>query len=270
MSNPRPRQVPSFEVHEFQPRSSEYCVVIPILNENGRIIRQLQRMQDVDGLPDVIIADGGSTDGSTDHAALAALGVNTLLIKTGPGRLSAQLRMGFAFALDRGYAGIVTIDGNDKDGVAAIPGFVGEMRKGLDFIQGSRFIPGGVEENTPRVRRMAIRLVHAPVVSRAAGFRYTDTTNGFRGHSRRLLEHPEVQPFREVFSDYELLPYLAVRAAKTGMHVAELPVRRSYPADSPPPTKISKIGGNVQLLRDLWEIWRGRYNPQRASDGLGA
>ena len=48
--------------------------------------------------------DGGSTDGSTDHEKLKSLGVNTLLTKTGPGKLGAQMRMAFGWALDRGYA----------------------------------------------------------------------------------------------------------------------------------------------------------------------
>jgi dolichol-phosphate mannosyltransferase len=237
------------------------CVVIPVLNENGRISSQLDRMRQVAGMPDVILADGGSSDGSTEADLLAVAGVNTILVKTGPGRLSAQLRMGFAYALDRGYDGIITVDGNNKDGVAAVPQFVTELGRGMDFVQGSRFVPGGVEENTPRLRRLAIRFIHAPIVSRAAGFRYTDTTNGFRGHSRRLLEHPAVQPFRNEFSDYALLPYLAVRAAQVGLNVAEIPVRRSYPPDVAPPTKITKFGGHGQLLRDLWMVWRGLLDP---------
>ena len=51
-------------------------------------------------------------------------GVRGLLVKTGPGKLSAQLRCGYAFAMDQGYEGVVTIDGNDKDDPEAIPRFV--------------------------------------------------------------------------------------------------------------------------------------------------
>ena len=118
--------------------------------------------------------------------------MNVALVKTGPGRLSAQLRMGYAFALMRGYDGVVTIDGNGKDGFDAIPAFLAALDAGYGFVQGSRYVPGGVAERTPLDRAIAVRLIHAPLVSLAAGFRYTDSTNGFRGMSAALLRDPRV------------------------------------------------------------------------------
>lgn len=69
----------------------------------------------IDNIADILIVDGGSTDGSLELVSLQAKGVRSLLVKTGVGKLSAQLRCAYAFALDQGYAGIVSIDGNDKD-----------------------------------------------------------------------------------------------------------------------------------------------------------
>ena len=137
----RSRQVPAYEVRCLVPKSTRYCVGLLVLNENGRLHRQLGRMRDVAGLPDVLIADGGSDDGSVDPDQLRELGVSTLLIKTGPGALSAQMRMLFAFALDEGYEGIITMDGNGKDGVEAIPEFVAALTEGYDFVQGSGMSP---------------------------------------------------------------------------------------------------------------------------------
>src|SRR5262249_40000017 len=155
-------------------------VVIPVINEGERIERLLGRMlaAGVQRLADVIVIDGGSSDGSLDGAA--GRGVSALLVKTGPGRLSAQLRCAYWHALDRGYHGVVTIDGNDKDDPAAIPRFFAALEGGVDFAQGSRFIEGGFAENTPALREVAIRLVHAPLLRWASGFRWTDTTQGFR------------------------------------------------------------------------------------------
>jgi dolichol-phosphate mannosyltransferase len=80
---------------------------------------------------DVIVCDGGSTDGSNDAALLSRHGVRTLLNKTGPGKLSAQLRVLFAYAVEQGYAGMVMIDGNGKDGVEAIPQFLDALSAGV-------------------------------------------------------------------------------------------------------------------------------------------
>ena len=256
-----PRQVPALTAAEFAPRAADYCVCVFVINENGKLHKQLAAMLPHSAGVDVVIADGGSTDGSTDPDKLRSLGVNTLLTKTGPGKLGAQMRMAFAWALDRGYRGVVCIDGNGKDGPDAIPRFVEKLEAGFDHVQGSRFLPGGVSENLPRSRWLGVKLLHAPLISLASRFRYTDTTNGFRGYSRRLLEDARVAALRDVFVGYELHYYLAIRAARLGLRVCEIPVARRYPAHGPTPTKISPVRGNLRVLRCLFAACLGMYNP---------
>ena len=243
-------------------RRHRYCVVIPVINEGERISRLLGRMRtlDLSALVDVLLIDGGSTDGSLDPDRLKALGVAGLLVKTGAGKLGAQLRCAYAFALGAGHEGIITIDGNDKDDPDAIPAFVAALDEGYDFVQGSRYVPGGLAENTPLLRDLAIRLVHAPLASLSAGFRWTDTTQGFRGYSRRMLLDPNIAPFREVFMGYELLVYLSCRVPRLGYRCIELPTARRYPPGDVP-TKISSIRGNLAVLGALLRAAAGRYNP---------
>ncbi len=257
-------QVPAAEVHELAPRASRYCILIPVLDEGERIRRQLVAMQHSGAGADVIITDGGSTDGSMNLEFLRQHGVRALLIKRGPGRVGAQLRIGFAYCLRQGYEGIVTIDGNGKDGVEALASFLEALDQGYDFVQGSRFAPGGKAINTPWRRLLAIWLLHAPAVSLAARHRYHDTTNGFRAYSRKLLLHPAVQPFRNVFTHYEILWYLSARAPRTGHRVCELPVVRRYPDRGPTPTKITAFKGTGRLLSELWALVRGLYAPPDA------
>jgi glycosyltransferase involved in cell wall biosynthesis len=253
--------VPDYREDVFAPRRADYCVCVFVLNEGEKLGKQLARMRPFLGGVDLVIADGGSTDGGTDPDRLRAAGVNTLLTKTGPGRLGAQMRIAFAWALGRGYRGVVTIDGNNKDGPEAIPAFVAALEGGCDHVQGSRFVRGGVSEHLPFSRWAGVRFVHAPLISAAAGFRYTDTTNGFRGYSRRLLTDPRVAVFRDVFVGYELHYYLAVRAARLGFRVREIPVARRYPATGPVPTKISPVRGNLRVLGCLFAACLGLYDP---------
>ena len=254
-------QVPETRVVELAPRSSDLCVVVPVIDEGERLLDQLRRMADLPERLDVVLADGGSTDGSTEPGRLGSLGVRTLLVKSGGPALSAQLRMAFAWGLGEGYAGFVTIDGNGKDGVEAIPRFAEALRRGADFVQGSRYLEGGVEENTPLDRALAVRWLHAPLLSLAAGRRYTDTTNGFRGFSARLLKDGRVRPFRDVFDTYNLHYYLAIRAPRLGLRVEELPVRRVYPSRGHTPTKISGLGSRLHILKLLLLAVAGRYDP---------
>lgn len=257
------REVPSHDVVPLAPRHSRYAVCLFVINEAERLHRQLAKMQAVDHGLDIVLADGGSSDGSTDPARLAAAGVRALLVKRGPGRLSAQMRMGLAWCLDEGYDGVIVMDGNDKDDPEALPRFADRLAAGCDHVQGSRYVPGGRAINTPLSRHLAVTLLHAPAVSLAAGRRYTDTTNGFRGYSRRLLEDPRVQPFRDVFTGYELHYYLAIRAARLGLRVAEIPVTRAYPAHGGVPTKIRGLRGNTLILTTLARACLGAFDPPR-------
>jgi dolichol-phosphate mannosyltransferase len=257
-------QVPAFDTRFWSGRRHPWYVVIPVINEGERIGQLLDRMKTlgIADQADILIVDGGSTDGSLKPDILQTQEVRGLLVKTGPGKLSAQLRCAYAFALDQGYAGIVTIDGNDKDDPEDIPGFIDALQNGVDFVQASRYLPGGVgEKNTPRLREFAIRWLHAPLLSLFSGFHWTDTTQGFRAYSRRLLLDPKIAPFRDLFSTYELLAYLSYRAPKLGYCCIELPTIRRYPATGQVPTKISSIKGNLSVLAILINACRRQYNP---------
>jgi glycosyltransferase involved in cell wall biosynthesis len=257
-------QVPAFHVLDLGTKRSRVLVCVPVINEGQRIRRQLERMRPVARDFDVVIADGGSTDGSLAEPLMRELGVRAVLTKTGPGRLSAQMRMALAWGLEQGYEGFVFVDGNDKDDTSAIPRFAADLLAGWDHVQGSRYVPGGVAINTPRSRHWGVKLLHAPLISLAARFRYTDTTNGFRGYSARFLADPRVQPFRDVFQAYELHYYLAIRAARLGFRVAEVPVTRAYPAGEKTPTKISPLRGNWRVLMTLLRAVFVGYDPPRA------
>lgn len=254
-------QLPKFEIHEFRKKSTKYCICIPVLNEGENIKKQLQKMLPYSKMADIIIADWGSTDGSTDKKSLKKMNIRTLLTMKSPGRQGTQLRMGFAYAIKQGYQGIIQIDGNNKDGVEAIPNFIEALDEGFDYVQGSRFIKGGKAINTPPMRYLAVRFLAAPVLSLGALFWYTDVTNGFRGYSKKYLLHPKVQPFRDIFVQYEFNMYLTVRANQLGLKTKEIPVSRIYPKGKVH-TKISFLKGNLDFLLAQIKAASGFYNPK--------
>lgn len=262
MNKNKEMSIPKYSKKEYSKKNNEYCVLIPIINEGKKIENELTTAykNNIHKIVDIIICDGGSTDGSTKDAKLKKLGVNTLLIKEDVGKQGAQLRMGFSFALNRGYKGIITIDGNNKDSIEDIPKFIEKLEAGYDFIQGSRFIKGGVAINTPLVRNIAVRLIHAPIISLTAGEKFTDTTNNFRAYSKKYLTHKNVNIFRDIFQTYELLAYLSVRASQLGLKTCEVPVRREYPKKGKTPTKISPFKGNLELFKILFKNAFRKYN----------
>lgn len=93
------------------------CSSHPYYNEGDRIVKELQRAKkhNVSDYADIVICDGGSSDGCTKESRLRRLDVNTLLVKKDTSKQGVQLRMGIWWALQRGYKGVITIDGNNKE-----------------------------------------------------------------------------------------------------------------------------------------------------------
>ena len=253
--------VPDFISKEYRKKESKYCLCIPVINEGEKIKKELIRAKEagVNKVVDIIICDGDSSDGSLDDDLMLELQVNTVLVKKSYGKQGAQLRMGFYWCLNRGYEGIITIDGNNKDSIEDVYKFVQKLEEGYDFVQGSRFIKGGKAINTPLFRLLSVKLIHAPIISLTAGKKFTDTTNNFRAYSKKYLIDKRVFPLRDIFVSYELLAYLSVRASQLGMKVCEIPVTRKYPKKGKTPTKISFFKGNWELFKILVNNLFGKY-----------
>lgn len=256
--------IPKFSKHRIREKKRSYCLVVPVINEGERINRLIKRIYDnnIFEFVDTVIVDGGSDDGSLDLNILNTYNVTALLVKKDSGKLSAQLRCAYSFAMIEGYKGVITIDGNDKDDPKSIPDFVEKLNDGFDFIQASRFIKGGVSKNLPLSRYLAVRMIHAPLLSFFSGFFWTDTTQGFRGYSRKILLDSKVAPFRKIFMNYELLAYLSYRVPKLGYRCIEIPTSRKYPKGKTP-TKISSFSGNTSVLISLLKACLGIYNPTK-------
>ncbi len=252
--------VPKYNIIRFHKSKNQYCVFVFVLNEGERFLKQMKRMQYLSNTIDIIIVDGGSDNINEQIDILTDLDVNCILVKDDFGGLSAQMRIAFDWGLKNNYKGFITIDGNGKDKIDDIIYFLKKLKKGYDHIQGSRFIKGGSHKNTPFDRLLAIKLIHAPLISLFSGFHYTDTTNGFRAYSKKFICDANLNIFREIFIDYELHYYLAIQAPKLNYKTIELPVCRVYPESGLIPTKINTLKSKIKLLITLIKVCLGFYN----------
>lgn len=255
-----------YDKKELQNKKMKYSLCIPIYNEGKRILKELERANDagIHQKVDIILLDGGSTDGSVDEKNLIRYNVNTLITMKEKGiyKQSEALKAGFEFSINRGYKGIITIDGNNKDSIEDVENMINKLNEGYDYIQGSRFLAGGKHENTPFIRYIAIKYIHAPWISLICHKKYTDTTNLFRGYSRNYLTDPRVQPFRDIFKAYELSTYLSTRADQIGLKTCEIPANRCYPDKKKYSTKVGKVKGNLKIIKSLLENGIGLYKPK--------
>jgi glycosyltransferase involved in cell wall biosynthesis len=254
------RVVPKYETVEFRSKQSDYVLIVFVINEGEKIKKQIRNMKKYSSIIDIVIADGGSTDGSLDSSYVKKHDIRAVLTKKDNGKLSAQMRMAFSWALDQGYKGVVVVDGNGKDDISAIPDFIKLLYDGYDHVQGSRYIPGGHAINTPFMRHWALKLLHAPLISIASHTKQTDTTNGFRAYSAQLLSDKNISIFRDIFQTYELHYYLAIESGRRKeFKTIETPVTRTYPKKGKTPTKISPVKGNIHVLGVLFKAVFGKY-----------
>jgi hypothetical protein len=252
--------VPPFTVVEYAAKRSACCIVTTAWDEGERSLRQYREMLPHTAERDFVIVNRGSFLPSQGEAAHRALNINAILEVATPGQ-SPAYRAGLAWALQRGYEHIVIVDSNGKDGMAAMPRFFELLDQGYDLVQGSRFMPGGHHENTPFIRQLAIRAVIPGILWAGCGTWYSDQSVGFKGFSRRFLTDPRVQPFREIFTGYSILPYLNYAGPRHGFRVIQTPTSRCYPQDGTVPTKLQTKRQMLRLLFDYLRVAARRFDP---------
>ena len=133
-----PGGTPDFEVVEFFPKRTRYCICVTVLNEGDRLRNQLNRMQGRAELADIIIADGRSWTAQACRSFWRHREPVRFSVTGEPG-LSTATRMGMAYTLAQGYEGMITIDGNGKDGVKPCPISSGNSIKDMIWCRGRVF-----------------------------------------------------------------------------------------------------------------------------------
>jgi len=199
-------------------------VVIPAKNEEKNLPHVLDALPE--GLHEVILVDGNSTDGTVDVARNHPIDVIVI----------GQTRKGKGNALACGFARatgdfIVMIDADSSTDPAEIPRFVDALRQGADFAKGSRFMPGAGSSDISRVRQAGNFWLNK-FVNLLYGTRYTDLCYGYNAFRRDCLpaiglepDCPEDwSPDVMLWGDgFEVETLINVRIAKAGLRVFEVP-----------------------------------------------
>jgi glycosyltransferase involved in cell wall biosynthesis len=140
------------------------------------------------------------------------------------------MRTGFRYAAERGYDVVVQIDADGQHDAFQAPRLIAALTA-ADVVVGTRFGNGDDAEWVAGHRRVAMTML-ARTVSGLVRTRVTDSTSGFRAHSRRSIR---------LFAEHYPTEYLGdtveslVIAHRAGLAIAETPVlmrARSHGAPS--------------------------------------
>ncbi len=197
----------------------------------------------------MLVVDDGSTDRSAAVAREQGARVHSMGRVAGVG---AAIRKGFELAREDGFDLVVVMAGNNKDSPEEIPRLLDPIvEERADFVQGSRFLKSDADFGPmPLYRKIATR-IHPLLFSLVARRRVTESTNGFRALRSSLLSDPALDLDQPWLDEYELEPYLYIRAIRLGYRTAEVPVSKIYPPRVQGQTKMKPISGWWSMLKPL-------------------
>src|SRR5229473_7137306 len=190
----------------------DVSVILPVVNEGANLrilIPKLNALLDRDRLThEIVVVDGGSTDGTRETAE--SLGA----------RVVPERRKGYAGALETGFAEargdyILTLDADQSHD----PDFVTKMwraRERADIVIASRYARGGVAY-TDFIRRITSAGLNF-VLSRMLSMPVRDLSSGYRLYRREAIAGLKLDS-----TNFEVLEEILVKAYARGFSVVEVP-----------------------------------------------
>ena len=222
----------------------DLSVVIPAVNEKENLELLLPALKEViSGLgidAEIIVADGGSTDGTPDAAAIRGA------------RVVQQIERGYGGALLAGFAAslapyVITMDAD----LSHRPIVLEELwrhRYDGDVVIASRYVPSG-EADVGGFRRLLSRILNV-TYARVLSLPVKDLSSGFRLYRRNVLQGIPLQS-----RDFDVLEEILIRIHADGWQVHEVPFRYMSRGSGKSHARLLKFGWSyLKTLVRMWQL----------------
>ena len=218
--------------------------LIPALNAERTLPKVLAATRKE--IEPVIVIDDGSTDRTGDVARAGGAIVLRHDVNRGKG---AALKTGFAWAMENGYDGVITLDADGQHLPSEIPKFLREREiGGADLIIGGR--AHLFQHMLPR-RRNANRF-SAWCISKCAGVPIPDSQSGFRYYSANLIRSMHLRA-----DGFDMESEVIVRAGRRHFRIVTLPIDLGF-VDGVATSHYKPL---KDTLRIAWTVARTRLFP---------
>lgn len=171
---------------------------------------------------DLLVIDDNSPDGTgrvADELAEKHPEVSVLHRPEKMGLGTAYVQ-GFRYALERGYARVITMDADFSHEPRRLPEFLAalEMR---DVVVGTRYMHGGGVVNWPP-HRLALSRCGSLYTRLVTGMPLRDATGGFNAYRREVLEEIGIDSIRS--EGYSFMIEMKFRSWRKGFRIVEIPI----------------------------------------------
>lgn len=203
------------------PHPLTFCLLIPTLNEVEGLRVILPRI-DRSLFAQVLVVDGGSTDGTIEYCREQGL---TVLIQPKKGLPDAE---DFAFRHMTTDAMILfTPDGNSLPEL--LPALIAKLGEGYDMVIASRYLGKARSEDDDAFTGFG-NWMFTKIINLLFGGRYTDTLVGLRAYTLAAIRRMQLPGMAEATPFRARFPLLnswetgaSIRAARMKLKVTEIP-----------------------------------------------
>lgn len=231
----------------IEPKPSDIAVVIPVLNERENLelllTSLLEVIETLNLTAEIIIADGGSEDGSQEVARLLGAKVVT------------QSERGYGGALLAGFAAtsapyVITMDADLSHPPVFLRDFW-QQRGEADMVIASRYVKGG-KADMGAFRRVLSRILNG-TYSRVLGLPLADLSSGYRMYHQDILRKLVLQA-----RDFDVLEEILVKVYLLGGRIKEVPFHYRVRNSGKSHAKLIKFGW--AFSKTLIRMWRLRHS----------
>ena len=222
----------------------DLSVVIPAMDEKENLDLLLPALKEViAGLginAEIIVADGGSGDGTQQAAASRGA------------RVVRQVERGYGGALLAGFEAsrapyVITMDADLSHRPVVLEDLWKNRHEG-EVVIASRYVPAG-ESDVGGFRRLLSRILNT-TYARVLSLPVKDLSSGFRLYRRNVLRGVPVQS-----RDFDVLEEILIRIHSEGWRVHEVPFRYMSRGAGKSHARLLKFGwAYVKTLVRMWQL----------------